>query len=82
MNRDRLLNQKEAAAYLSISLRSLERLKLARKISYIRLSPKCIRYRESDCKAFLDSKYVYATNANTVDKTRNERKMLPISEPL
>ena len=80
--KDRLLNQKEAAAYLSISLRSLERLKLARKISYIRLSPKCIRYRESDCKAFLESKYVYATNANTPDKEKNERKMVPMPEPM
>ena len=80
--KDRLLNQKEAAAYLSISLRSLERLKLARKISYIRLSPKCIRYRESDCKAFLDSKYVYATNANTQDMEKNERKMVPMPEPM
>ena len=78
--KDRLLNQKEAAAYLSISLRSLERLKLARKISYIRLSPKCIRYRESDCKAFLDSKYVYATNAT--GKAMNERKMVPMPEPM
>ena len=80
--KDRLLNQKEAAANLSITLRWLERLKLARKISYIRLSPKCIRYRESDCKAFLDSKYVYATNANTPDKEKNERKMVPMPEPM
>lgn len=80
--KDRLLNQKEAAAYLSISLRSLERLKLAWKISYIRLSPKCIRYRESDCKAFLDSKYVYATNADSTGKAMNERKMVPMPEPM
>lgn len=60
MNEDRLLTQKEAAAYLSISPTSLERLKQARKISYIKLSPKCVRYRESDCRAYLESKYVHA----------------------
>lgn len=60
MNEDRLLTQKEAAAYLSISPTSLERLKQARKIGYIKLSSKCVRYRESDCREYLKSKYVHA----------------------
>jgi hypothetical protein len=39
-----LLTRKELAKRLSLSPRSIDNLQRAKKISYIRLSPRCIRF--------------------------------------
>jgi hypothetical protein len=39
-----LLTRKELAQRLSLSMRSIDNLQRAKKISYIRLSPRCIRF--------------------------------------
>jgi hypothetical protein len=39
-----LLTRRELAKRLSLSMRSIDNLQRAKKISYIRLSPRCIRF--------------------------------------
>jgi hypothetical protein len=39
-----LLTRRELAKRLSLSMRSIDNLQRTRKISYIRLSPRCIRF--------------------------------------
>jgi hypothetical protein len=39
-----LLTRRELAERLSLSMRSIDNLQRARKISYIKLSPRCIRF--------------------------------------
>ncbi len=44
----RLLDLKEAAAYLNISPRHLQALRFKRLIPAIKLSPHCLRFRVAD----------------------------------
>lgn len=76
LNHDRLFKKKQAAAYLNISTHTLDRLRAARKISYIKLSEGCIRFKESDCLAFIKSAYV---KAGTVRSQRVECPVIPES---
>jgi hypothetical protein len=39
-----LLTRKQLAKRLSLSIRSIDNLQRAKKISYIRLSPRCVRF--------------------------------------
>jgi hypothetical protein len=50
-----LLTRKELAKRLSLSLRSIDNLQRAKKISYIRLSPRCIRFRLREVLRALDA---------------------------
>ena len=54
-NPDRIFTKRQAAEYLNISERTLDRLRQAKKIGYLQFTRGCVRFRESDCKAFLDS---------------------------
>lgn len=54
-NPDRIFTKEQAAEYLNISGRTLDRLRQAKKIGYLQVTRGCVRFRESDCKAFLDS---------------------------
>lgn len=61
-NSSDLLNPHEAARYLRISISTLRRLRLAGRLSNIRLSPKLIRYRVGDLEKFRDS-HLHKANA-------------------
>ena len=76
LNPDKLFTKKQAAAYLNISTHTLDRLRAARKISYIKFSEGCIRFKESDCLAFIKSTYV---KAGTVRSQRVECPVIPES---
>jgi len=54
----KLLTSKQAAELLNISVRTLDRLREANAIGYIRVSAGCIRFREEDCKTFMNTRYV------------------------
>lgn len=76
LNPDKLFTKKQAAAYLNISTHTLDRLRAARKISYIKFSEGCIRFKESDCLAFIKSTYV---KAGTVRSQQVECPVVPES---
>lgn len=76
LNPDKLFTKKQAAAYLNISTHTLDRLRAARKISYIKFSEGCIRFKESDCLAFIKSTYV---KAGTVRSLQVECPVVPES---
>lgn len=76
LNPDKLFTKKQAAAYLNISTHTLDRLRAARKISYINFSKGCIRFKESDYLAFIKSTYV---KAGTVRSQKVECPVVPQS---
>ena len=49
-----LLRSADAAAYLGVSERQLKRWVAERRITYIQLSQRMIRFRVSDLQAFVD----------------------------
>jgi len=61
---DKLYTLKEAAEYLRVGVRSLERMKKENQITYIEYSRKKVFIRKSDCDEFLD--------ARTVKSARNK----------
>ena len=56
----RVFTAKQAAKYMNISVRTLDRLRDAGEIGYIRMSRGCIRFKEEDCRDFLNKHYVQA----------------------
>lgn len=55
-----LLTRQDAARRLSISLRTLARLMRERKIAYIRLPGRAVRFTAADLEAFVESQRVEA----------------------
>ena len=58
MTADRLLTQTEVAARLGCSRKTLQNLRRARKIGYVRFGHRTIRFRESAVEAFVRSKEI------------------------
>ena len=54
----RLLNRKEVATLLGVSIRTIDRLVTSRKLSYIKICPRTIRFRIEDCEEFIVNNYV------------------------
>jgi predicted DNA-binding transcriptional regulator AlpA len=51
----RVLDSRDAAAALGISSRTLFRLTVAGRLPVVRISRRCLRYRLSDLRAFIDA---------------------------
>ena len=56
---DRLLTREQVAEYLSIGKTLVEKLRRQGRLPSIRISGKCIRYRQSDCDKLLENSTVY-----------------------
>ena len=56
---DRLLTREQVAQYLSIGKTLVEKLRRQGRLPSIRISGKCIRYRQSDCDKLLENSTVY-----------------------
>ena len=56
---DRLLTREQVAQYLSIGKMLVEKLRRQGRLPSIRISGKCIRYRQSDCDKLLENSTVY-----------------------
>ena len=56
-NRDTIVNDPKLASILGISKRTLEGWRRRRKIPFIQLSRKCVRYRLSEVLRCLEEKY-------------------------
>ena len=53
---DRLINEREAAAMLGVSIKSLQRWRCeGRGPRFKRLSARCVRYAESDLRGYIAS---------------------------
>ena len=50
-----IIDRKEAANILSVSLTQIERFRRMGILPYIKLSHKCVRYRRSDCEKLLEA---------------------------
>jgi|GEM_PF-6831996 len=50
-----IIDREEAAKMLCVSASTIERLKRKGKLLSIKIAPKCVRYRRSDCESFLES---------------------------
>ena len=61
-----LIDRKEAAKILSVSHSTVERLRRKGKLSFIKLSERCIRYRRTDCATLLDACTVKTELASNV----------------
>ena len=55
----RLLTREQVAQYLSIGKTLVEKLRRQGRLPSIRISGKCIRYRQSDCDKLLENSTVY-----------------------
>lgn len=53
-NADRLMTREEVAEYLNIGTTFIESLRRKGKLPSFKLSPKCVRYRKSDCDTLLE----------------------------
>lgn len=53
------MTEKDAAVFIGVSVKTLQTWR-SRRVgpAYIRIAPKCIRYREADLVAFVDSHLV------------------------
>jgi excisionase family DNA binding protein len=58
---DRLLNVHEAAAYLGLAAGTLYHQVSQGRVPCVRLSARCLRFRLSDLRRFIDSKVVRAS---------------------
>lgn len=54
------MSQNAAAKYLGVSAPMLMRLRKNGRLSFVRLSPTCIRYRKADLDSFMENCYVAA----------------------
>ena len=50
-----IIDRKEAANILSVSLTQIERFRRMGMLPYIKLGHKCVRYRRSDCEKLLEA---------------------------
>lgn len=59
-----IIDRKEAARVLGVSLTQIERFRRQGKIPFIRLARKCVRYRRSDCEKLLKESTISARSYN------------------
>lgn len=50
-----IIDRKEAALILGVSLTQIERFRRMGMLPYIKLGHKCVRYRRSDCEKLLEA---------------------------
>lgn len=62
-NCDRLLNVREAAAFLNLAVGSVYHLASQSRIPCVRLSNRCLRFRKSDLTAWVDAHSCEATSS-------------------
>lgn len=55
---EKLLDKKEVAEILGVRQKTLERWVQERRIPYVKLTPKCIRFYPADIRAFVEKKVV------------------------
>lgn len=61
---NKLINTKEAATYLGVSMAFLERDRWAgARIPFIKVGSRAVRYRLNDLDKYLDSQVRYSTSA-------------------
>lgn len=51
--RQDVIDRREAARILGVSVSQVERFRRQKKLPHIKLSRKCVRYRRSDCERLL-----------------------------
>ena len=65
---DRLLNEKEAAVLIGVSVKTLQaRRYLGQEPAFIRLSGKAVRYKQSDIEAWINASRVEPRNAGAAE---------------
>lgn len=50
-----IIDRKEAARILGVSLTQIERFRRQGKLPFIKMAARCVRYRRSDCEKLLQS---------------------------
>lgn len=50
-----IIDRKEAAKALGVSLTQIERFRKGGRLPYIKLAHRCVRYRRSDCEKLLQA---------------------------
>lgn len=69
---ERLLTQEEAAAYLNLSPSTLNGWRVMRRgPAYLRLTPRCIRYRLADLRRWAESNRVVGPEAKRLEQPAN-----------
>ena len=57
---DKLLNEKEAADFLKVSVSLIQKMRCRGKgPSYLKITPRCIRYNRSELHAYAESKKIH-----------------------
>ena len=70
--KSKLLNEKEAAKYLGLTTRALQNWRYTGEGPvYIRISSRCIRYREEDIESFVDTRMRKSTAERNVEESNN-----------
>ena len=73
MQESKLLSREDAAAYLGISVRTLDRLRAEGKMSFVRLGGR-VSYLPSDLDAYVERNRVEAARPRTLEKSETWRR--------
>ena len=67
---ERLWGEKEAAAYLGLSVRTLQNWRSGRgpypSIPFVKISARCVKYRRADLDAWIEERVAGSGNENAV----------------